>query len=85
MKPVTKAIINKVITFFPPIKTKKECSNPAFMSKLYHRVGLCKVKYHDDGLKGYSCIKKCVMCGRRFDSGFLPSNKNIKEIKVGVL
>ena len=66
-----------------PKRTRKECTNPAFMDHNFHRVGYFRIpKFHNDGLPGYVAVAKCVNCGRVFDNDtiFHPSkdtNQNI--------
>lgn len=55
------------------IKGVKECSNPAFADHRLHRIGVFKEFYYADGLQGWSCILKCVNCGREVEKVFVPS------------
>lgn len=52
--------------YSPPVKIPgvSECENPCFKDPGLHRIGIFKDRYHDDGLAGWSCVKKCVGCGR---------------------
>lgn len=52
--------------YIPPVRTRNECPNPAFTSRKLHRCGYFKQRYDSDGLPGWSCIAKCVNCGRDF-------------------
>jgi len=50
-----------------PKRTRKECTNPAFMDHNLHRVGYFKLpEYYSDGLPGYVAVARCVNCGRVF-------------------
>jgi hypothetical protein len=63
-----------------PKKTRKKCSNPAFMDHNLHRVGYFKSKFQEDCSTGYSAIAKCVNCGREFEDDivFIPMRKGNK-------
>lgn len=73
--------------YMSPRKTKYECENPAFADKKLHRIGLFAAEFHSKGLNGYSCIVKCVNCGKEFDYTegmkrvFVPSKKKSRYIK----
>jgi hypothetical protein len=58
-----------------PISTRAECSNPAFADHNLHRVGFFRGRYCDQGIPGWSYVKKCVNCGREFDSVFFVEPK----------
>jgi len=67
-----------------PVKTKKECINPAFFDHNLHRVGWFATRFDGDGLPGYIIEKRCVNCGksfkkRKYGSAFRPS-KPIRAI-----
>ncbi len=59
--------ISKEQKFFPdfgysaPIRTEEKCKNPAMKDHHLHRIGLFQV------YQG-SIIKKCVNCGRKFET-----------------
>ena len=64
-----------------PRKTKGECTNPAFADRNLHRIGVFADNYLDDGLTGYSCIYKCVNCGKVFrKKTFKPSRKLVEVL-----
>lgn len=73
--------------FDTPRRTKKECESPAFADKNLHRIGIFAIEFHSNGLNGYSCIYKCVNCGRKFNFRrgmkvfFIPSVKRT-DIKI---
>jgi hypothetical protein len=59
-----------------PHRTKQECANPAFADSHLHRIGIFAEEYLEDGLPGYSCIHKCVNCGKVFkDKIFIPNRR----------
>ena len=67
--------------YMSPRKTKHDCENPAFVNKKLHRLGLFAIKFHGDGISGYTCIVKCVNCNKEFNyfkgekQVFAPSKK----------
>jgi len=69
-----------------PRRTKKECEFPAFYDKNAHRTGIFAVEYHEEGLPGYSCIFKCVNCGREFpfkgNKGFFKPGPRLERIAI---
>lgn len=66
-----------------PLRTRGECQNPAFADHKLHRVGRFATMYLLDALPGYVIVKKCVNCGREFDTVFAPHGKSWpKEYQV---
>lgn len=55
-----------------PKKTKKQCTNPEFKDKYFHRIAVMKKKLYTDGLMpGWTILGICCGCGRKFKlSGF---------------
>lgn len=52
--------------YISPKRTKKECSNPEFADKHFHRVGLFKKEYLPDEMTGWVSEARCVSCGKVF-------------------
>ena len=50
-----------------------ECQNTNFANHKLHRVGVFKEFFDSDGLPGWSCVLKCVNCGKEVKKVFVPS------------
>lgn len=75
---VENELTRKSVELYPK---RGKCKSSCFAGG-HHRVGMVKVSYWDDGLKGWLCREQCVECGKKFkktyfavDNEFSNSNK----------